>query len=284
MKRDLGPARTGRRRIGRVITYGFLLLCVVLALLPLVWVMGSSFKTNAEIFADSLCPPHGWTLSGYAAVFRQSPMVHYFCNSLVVASVSTVCNVLALSMAAYVFARYRFRGKTVLYVLLCVTLVIPMTALLHPVYSIISGLGLYDTKRGLILVYTALNLPMSLLILRSAFAAIPQSLEEAACIDGAGFVRTFFQIMLPCARGGVVSAAALSFVNSWNEFTFALLLTSGQEARTLPLSMQYFTAQFSFNYTAMFAAVTVTVLPAVVLFAAFQQRLVSVLFDGAEKA
>ena len=144
-------------------------------------------------------------------------------------------------------------------------------------------MGLYDTKMGLILVYTAINMPMSLLILRGTFQSIPRALEEAAYLDGAGFLRTFFQIVMPCAKGGLTSAAVLTFLNSWNEFTFALMLTNGQDARTLPLSLSYFTAQFSFNYTAMFAAVTIAVIPSIIVFAVFQEQVVSSLTAGSVK-
>ena len=167
--------------------------------------------------------------------------------------------------------------------LLSLSLVIPMAALLNPVYIVVNGMGLADTKTGLILVYTALNLPMSLLILRGTFLSIPKSLEEAAYVDGAGFFRTFIQIMMPCAKGGLASAAVLAFLNNWNEFTFALVLTSGQEARTLPLSLSYFTSQFSFNYTAMFAAITIAVIPSIAVFAIFQEQVVSSLTAGAVK-
>ena len=107
-------------------------------------------------------------------------------------------------MAGYAFARFRFPCDKLLYMLLSLSLVIPMTALLQPVYSVVNNLGLYDTKAGLILVNTALNMPMSLLILRGAFQSIPKAIEEAAYIDGAGFLRTFFQIMMPCAKGAVL--------------------------------------------------------------------------------
>ncbi|MDL2250100.1 carbohydrate ABC transporter permease [Lachnospiraceae bacterium OttesenSCG-928-J05] len=186
-------------------------------------------------------------------------------------------------MAAYVFARCEFRGKNLIYFILSLAMVIPMTALLHPVYNVIQTLGLYDTKMGLIIVYMALNLPMSLLIMRGTFLSVPQALEEAAYVDGASFVRTFFQIMLPCAKGGLTSSAVLAFLGSWNEFTFALMLTSGQAARTLPLSLSYFTAQFSFNYTAMFAAVTIAVIPSILVFAIFQEQVVSSLTAGSVK-
>ncbi|WP_125116279.1 carbohydrate ABC transporter permease [Agathobaculum sp. Marseille-P7918] len=274
---------TNRGRLLMILKYIFLALCVIVALFPIVWVVMSSFKTNAEILTDGISLPTSFKFTGYEQAIAISPILKYFVNSVIISSVATVANVLFLAMAAYVFARCQFRGKNILFWLLSLSMVVPMTALLNPVYLVINNLGLTDTKTGLILVYTALNLPMSLLILRSTFLSIPRSLEEAAYVDGAGFVRTFFQIMLPCAKGGLASAAVLAFLNNWNEFTFALILTSGQDARTLPLSLSYFTSQFSFNYTAMFAAITIAVIPSIVIFALFQEQVVSSLTAGAVK-
>lgn len=276
---------TMKERVLCVLKYLFLALCVCLALFPILWVIMSSFKTNAEILSNGMALPQNFSFVGYRDALTISPILSYFGHSVIITVISTALNVLLLAMASYVFARCRFRRRDALYFLLSLAMVIPMTALLHPVYSVVQTLGLYDTKAGLILVYTALNLPMSLLILRGTFASIPKALEEAAYVDGAGFVRTFFQIMMPCAKGGLTSAAVLAFLQSWNEFTFALVLTSGEEARTLPLSLSlsYFTAQFSFNYTALFAAVTIAVIPSIVIFAVFQEQVVSSLTAGSVK-
>lgn len=274
---------SARGRCLLVAKYLFLALCVLVALFPIAWVILSSFKSNAEILSSGISLPTSFKFTGYQQAMAISPILKYFVNSIIISSVATVANVLFLAMAAYVFARCHFRGRNILFWLLSLSMVVPMTALLNPVYIVVNNLGLTDTKTGLILVYTALNMPMSLLILRSTFLSIPRSLEEAAYVDGAGFVRTFFQIMLPCAKGGLASAAVLAFLNNWNEFTFALILTSGQEARTLPLSLSYFTSQFSFNYTAMFAAITIAVIPSIIIFALFQEQVVASLTAGSVK-
>jgi raffinose/stachyose/melibiose transport system permease protein len=277
--RQLKPAE----KINSLFTHVFLILCVCVALFPIAWVIMSSFKTNAEILSSGISLPTNLSFRGYAEALRISPILRYFWNSVVITAFTTFFNVLFLSMAGYVFARYRFRGKEVLYFVLSLSLVIPMTALLHPVYMTVNALKAANTKTGLVLVYTALNLPVSLLILRSAFQAIPASLEEAAVMDGAGFALAFFRIMMPVAKGGLTSAGVLTFLNCWNEFTFALVLTSSQSARTLPLSLSYFTSQFSFNYTAMFAAITIAVIPSIAVFAVFQEQVVSSLTAGAVK-
>ena len=272
-----------KQKAARVFSYLFMALCVLVALFPIVWVVLSSFKTNREILSNGLQLPSTFSFSGYKQALEMAPILKFFVNSLIVSFASTALNVFILAMAGYVFAKKKFRFKNLIFGILSLSMVIPSTALMSPVYTVITKLHLYDTKMALILVYTALNMPISLMILRSAFAAIPTELEEAAYIDGAGFFRTFWQVMMPCAKGGLASAAVLAFLGSWNEFTFALLLTSSTSTRTLPLSLNYFTSQFSFNYTAMFAAITIAVLPSIIVFSIFQEQVCSSLTAGSVK-
>ena len=272
-----------KQKAARVFSYLFMALCVLVALFPIGWVVLSSFKTNREILSNGLQLPSTFSFSGYKQALEMAPILKFFVNSLIVSFASTALNVFILAMAGYVFAKKKFRFKNLIFGILSLSMVIPSTALMSPVYTVITKLHLYDTKMALILVYTALNMPISLMILRSAFAAIPTELEEAAYIDGAGFFRTFWQVMMPCAKGGLASAAVLAFLGSWNEFTFALLLTSSTSTRTLPLSLSYFTSQFSFNYTAMFAAITIAVLPSIIVFSIFQEQVCSSLTAGSVK-
>lgn len=274
---------TPKQKVAHGFSYLFMTLCVVVALFPIIWVILSSFKSNKEILSNGLSLPTSFSFHGYTEALKMAPILKFFGNSVLIALISTVLNVFFLAMAGYVFAKKRFRLKNTLFMILSLSMVIPTTALLSPVYTVITKLGLYDTKAALILVYTALSMPISLMILRSSFAAIPTELEEAAYIDGAGFFCTFFRIMLPCAKGGLASAAVLAFLESWNEFTFALVLTSSPGTRTLPLSLSYFTSQFSFNYTAMFAAITIAVVPSIVVFAIFQEQVCSSLTAGSVK-
>lgn len=272
-----------KQKAARVFSYLFMALCVLVALFPIVWVVLSSFKTNREILSNGLQLPSTFSFSDYKQALEMAPILKFFVNSLIVSFASTALNVFILAMAGYVFAKKKFRFKNLIFGILSLSMVIPSTALMSPVYTVITKLHLYDTKMALILVYTALSMPISLMILRSAFAAIPTELEEAAYIDGAGFFRTFWQVMMPCAKGGLASAAVLAFLESWNEFTFALLLTSSTSTRTLPLSLSYFTSQFSFNYTAMFAAITIAVLPSIIVFSIFQEQVCSSLTAGSVK-
>ena len=265
--------------------FGYILmfLAVIVALYPILWVVLSSFKTNKEILSSGLTLPEHFSLDGYRQALEMAPIFRFFGNSLFVSVIATVLNVLFLSMSGYIFAKKQFRGKNLIFWILSLSMVIPTTALLSPVFTVITKIKLYDTKAALILVYTALSMPVSLMILRSTFASIPDELEEAARMDGADFLKNFFLVMVPCAKGGMASAAVLAFLESWNEFTFALILTSSVSTRTLPLSLSYFTAQFSFNYTALFAAITIAVIPSIVIFAIFQEQVNQSLVSGSVK-
>ncbi len=273
----------GRRWIAKTPGYLYMLICVLVAIFPLIWVIMSSFKTNSQILTNALTLPTSYTFTGYRMALEVSPILRYFFNSVVIASTSTLLNVLLVSMASYVFARMRFRGKNLIFIILSISMVIPMTALLQPVYQVINALKWGDSMQGLVWVYIALNMPLTLLIKRATFAGVPASLEEAAYIDGASFLYTYLRVMLPCAKAGLASAGVLAFLNSWNEFSFALVLTKSANVRTLPLSLSYFTSQFSFNYTALFAAIIMAVLPSILVFAVFQEQVSQSLIMGAVK-
>ena len=192
-------------------------------------------------------------------------------------------NVVAIAMAAYVLARFEFKGKMALTLLLSSSLLIPTSALLMPIYKIMTNLQLYDTKTGLILIYAALGLPTSLFVIKSFFQGIPRELEEAAYLDGAGFFQTFFIIVFPLAKPGLVTAAILQFLTSWNEFMFALVMTKSSQARTLPLALNYFTTQFSYNLSAMFAALTLVILPSILVYVILQNQVNDSMVAGSVK-
>lgn len=270
-------------RIAGFFKYLFLLVIVFISLLPLIWVFLSSFKTNMDILNSPLSIPQKWDLDGYVEALTISPLYNFYGNSIVISLTSMVLNVFILSMAAYVLARFKFKWKNPVMVILSVSLFIPITALIQPIYMVVKTIGLYNTKTGLILVYTALGLPVSLFILRSYFLSISNQMEEAAYIDGAGFFKTFVKIVIPAAKPGFATAAVLQFLLSWNEFLFALILTSSKENRTLPMALGYFTSQFSFNYTALFAAVVMVIIPSIIIFVILQEQVVNGLTAGAVK-
>jgi raffinose/stachyose/melibiose transport system permease protein len=263
--------------------YAFLLFIAVVSVLPILWVFFSSFKTNLEVLNSAFGLPRNPTLANYRFVVKISPILRFFVNSVLVGSLGTLSNVLILAMAAYACARFQFKAKRPILVLYSLSLFLPASSLLFPLYLTINRLGLYDTPWGLILVYAGLGLPTSLYILQSCFLSIPREIEEAAYLDGAGYMRTFSTVMLPISKSGLGTAAVLQFLLCWNEFQFALVLTTGMRSRTLPLALLYFTSLFSSNYGALFAATIMIIAPSIIIYAVLQEQVVSGLAAGAIK-
>lgn len=255
----------------------------LISIAPLAWILLSSFKTNREIMLSACSLPSSFDFKGYRVALEVSPILRFYGNSLIIATASTILNLLFVSMTAYVFARFEFKGRALMALMISSSLLIPSSALLMPIYRIMVSIHLFDTIIGLILVHTALGLPTSFFVIRSYFQSIPKELEEAAYIDGCGYMKTFFVIVLPLAKSGLSTVAVLQFLMSWNEFMFALVLTKSEKVRTLPLALNYFTTQFSFNYTALFAALTMVILPSIIIYIILQEQVTQSMVTGAIK-
>lgn len=261
----------------------FMIFILLISLGPIVWVLVSSFKSNTEILNSSLSLPTVWSLKNYATALTMAPIGTFYGNSVIVAVCATLLNVFALSMSSYVLARFHFRGRKKLRGLFGIALLIPAAALLQPLYLTMKSLGFYDTLLGLILCYAAFSLPVSMYILTSYYLTIPMELEEAAYIDGAGFYRTYWQIILPLSRPAMATAGVLAFLGAWNEFQIAMVLTSSTAKRTVPIALLYFKSQFASDYGAMFAATMMVVVPSIVVFILMQEQVVNGLVSGSVK-
>lgn len=263
--------------------YSYVTSIALISIIPFLWVVMLSLKSNEEILNNPLSLPSKLIFSGYGNALDIAPLGQYLLNSVIIAVISTVLNVLISSMAAYTTTRFNFKLKKPIVVIMSISLLLPITALIMPVYSIIRFLDLYDTKTALILVYTALDLPMSFFILRAFFLTIPKELEEASYIDGASFLQCYGRVILPLTSPGMITAGILHFIFCWNEFLYALTLTASHSARTVPLALNYFTSQFAFDYNAMFSAVVIMILPSIVVFIIFQEKIIEGLTAGAVK-
>jgi raffinose/stachyose/melibiose transport system permease protein len=267
----------------KVFKYVFIVIIILISTVPLIWVFISSFKTNTEIMNSAFSLPKSFDLSNYLMVFKMSPIVKFYLNSIIVAVFGTALNLIVLGMSAYIVARYNFKGKKIFVAIVSMALLIPGAALLQPLYLTIKRAGLYDRLLGLILVYAGFGLPTSLYILSSYFLTIPKAIEESAYLDGAGFLRTFFSVILPIAKPGFSTAAVIQFLLCWNEFQFALTLTTGNNSRTLPLALYYFKTQFATNYGALFATTIIVIIPSVIVYMLLQKQVISGLASGAVK-
>lgn len=263
--------------------YLFVLAIVTISIMPILWVLLSSFKTNLEILNSAFALPVKFQFKNYVNAFKMSPIARFYVNSVIVAGAGTTLNIAVFGMAGYIFARFEFRLKKYLFLLYSVSLLIPASALLFPLYLTITGMHLYNTLTGLVVVYAGLGLPTTLFVLRSYFLTIPREMEEAAYLDGSGFWNTFRKIMLPVVKPGIWTAAILQFLLCWNEFQFALVLTTGNGSRTLPLALVYFTSLYSSDFGAMFAATMLVIIPSIVIYTLLQEQIVSGLVSGAVK-
>jgi len=250
---------------------------------PLVWLVISSLKTNVELMGAPLALPKTLQFQNYKNAFEVSGLGRLFLNSIIISITATLLNVTISSMASYAIARYDFKGKELIFTLISAGIMVPVSALMVPVFILIKNLGLYDTKLALILTYSAMGLPLSIFIIRGFMNTIPRELEEAGVIDGCNFYQIFYKIILPLSRAGIVTAITFQFLYCWNEFIYAMLLTSSQTNRTVQVGIRFFSNQFTTDYTSMFAAITISIIPAIAGYVVFQKQIISGLTSGAVK-
>ena len=248
------------------------LVVILLSVFPILWVVMSAFKTNGEILSSPLALPTSFSLDTFVYLFETYNFPVYFLNSLLAAGVSTLVSLLFYAMGAYVIAKFEFPGRKLLFILFTITLLVPGHSKSQPIFSLVSDLGLFDSIWGVTLVYLSAGMAMSIFVLKAGFMAIPKSLDEAAIIDGAGFLRTFWSINLPLTKSALSTAGILMFLGNWNEYYFASLLTHSDSQRTLPIALSFFTSEFSYNYTNLFAALTIVILPGIVLYVFAQEQ------------
>ncbi|GAA0181343.1 carbohydrate ABC transporter permease [Clostridium sediminicola] len=261
----------------------FIILILIISVGPFLWVFSSSFKENIDIVSGTLGFSNGFKLENYKRAFEIAPLVKFYFNSIVVALLGTGLNLILMAMAAYVVVRFPFKGSNTIKMLFTSVLFIPGASLLYPLYMIVNKIHLYDNIFGLVLVYAGLGMATSFFIIMSYYLTVPKELEEAAYIDGASFITTFVKIILPITKPCFATAGVLQFLMCWNEFQFALVLTTGNQSRTLPIALYYFTSQFASDYGAMFAATVLVALPSVILYCLLQEQVVSGLASGSVK-
>ncbi|MFD6679876.1 carbohydrate ABC transporter permease [Micromonospora parva] len=275
VRRELGVANT--------LSHGFLLVWGLLTVLPLLWMFISSFKTNGEILADPWSLPGALHLDNWARAWTGAHIGRYFLNSMVVVAGSVSLTMLMGATAAYVFARYEFRGRQVVYYLFVGGLMFPVFLALVPLFFVVRNAGLFNTWLGLILVYAAYSLPFTVFFLTAFFRTLPTSVAEAALVDGCGHFRLFFRVMLPMARPGLISVAIFNFLSHWNQFLLPQVLLQGDESKWM-LAQGLFALSvsqgYAGDYARLFAGLSIAVLPVLAVYVAFQRQVQAGLTAG----
>lgn len=268
--------RPERERLawGSPAVYFIALLLVAVCLAPVLYIVLGGFRTNAQITTDPSGLPHPWEAGNYLDVLASSTFWIEVGNSLVVAGVTTVGVVALGLMVSYVLARYRFRGRGAMYSLFAAGLMFPITVAITPLYILVKDLGLMNSLAGVILPQIAFALPVTVIILVPFLRAIPDEIEEAAAIDGAGRLGFFFRMVLRLSVPGVVTVGILAFIGSWNSYLLPLFILNDASTYTLPLGVQAFSSQYSVDTARVLAFTSLAMLPALLFFLVFQRRIV----------
>ncbi len=283
------PARTGARRgvkiQPRLFVHGVLGAYTLLALLPLLLVIMNSFKRRAAIFDDPLALPNAATfaLVGYTKVLAKSQVLGYFTNSAIVTAVSLVLILLFGAMAAWAISEYKFPGNKIVAVFLAIGIMVPIRLGTVSILKIMVSLGLVNTLTALVLVYVAQGLPLAVMILGEFIRQVPSELKDAARCDGVGEFKIFFQVILPLIRPAVATVAVFTMVPIWNDLWFPLILAPSEATQTITLGVQQFIGQYSTDWNSVLAALTLAVLPVLVLYALFSRQLIRGITAGAVK-
>jgi raffinose/stachyose/melibiose transport system permease protein len=269
---------------GRAVPHLILLVYTGIALFPVFLVVINSFKSRQAIFSVpfSLPTPETFDLVGYATVFARASFAQYFLNSLIVTLVSLVFILLAGAMAAFALSEYRFPGNALLGLYLSFGIMIPIRLGTVSLLRLIVGLNLVNTLQALILVYIAQGLPLAIFILRQFMLQVPSELKQAARVDGASEYRIFW-LVLPLVRPALGAIGVFTMIPIWNDLWFPLILAPAAESRTLTLGVQQFVGQYATDWNAVLAALTLAVLPVLVLYLVFSRQLIRGLTSGAVK-
>jgi len=256
----------------------------VYALVPFVWIISLSLKRPADL-TDGSFIPRSITWDNYSNIFDQSVFTSALRNSIGIAAISTLIAVLLATTTAYAIARLDFPGKRFVLGAALAIAIFPQISIVSPLFDIWRRIGLYDTWPGLIIPYLTFTLPLSIWLLSAYFRQIPWELEQAAEVDGATPFQAFRRVIVPLAAPGMFTAAILAFIFAWNDFLFAISLTSTDRARTVPAAIAFFqgNSQFQQPTGQIAAAAVVITVPVVVAVLIFQRRIVSGLTSGAVK-
>ena len=285
------PRRRTTKKTKRFALNGIGVIVALVTLFPILWMISSAFKPSSELFSLTPHPvPLHPTLGNFSEVMSGKAgglglsFWVFARNSLLVTIVTVVLASVVSLLAAVAVARFKFRFRASFLIMLLIVQMLPAQALVIPLFIDFRGLGLLDSLFGLILIYSAQALPLSIWLLRNFVAAVPKDLEEAAAIDGAGPVRVFWRILFPLVAPGLVATSIFSFITAWNEFIFALtFLGTDQGKYTLPIYVQYFFGRGSADWGGIMAASTLYTIPVMVFFLFVQRRMVGGLVAGAVK-
>jgi raffinose/stachyose/melibiose transport system permease protein len=266
----------------RIVRWVVLVVFTAITVIPLLWLLLSAFKTNAELFANPFGLPAHWSFDNFVHAWTAHPLYLYLRNSLVASVLSAVIVIIASLMAAYALM-HRFRLSRVTFGFLIFGILLPVNALMTPIFFIINILGLYNSVFGLALVYAGLFFPLGFLVIKTYMDTTPMEILEAARIDGAGFHGIFGRIIVPLTAPGAVTAGIFLLITAFNELLFASILTNDSTAQTIQVGVRYFLTTYAADYPLAFAATVIGIAPTVLLYVILSDRIVDAMTAGSLK-
>jgi ABC-type glycerol-3-phosphate transport system permease component len=284
MRVSLAASERQERRIDAIVSYGMLILATAFALFPILWMLSTSFKSEAEALSLPIrWIPQRLTLRAYGEMWTMKPFATYFWNSIVVSGVTALLSTIVGALAGYGFSRFRFRGRTSLLAFFLATQMISGVLVIGPYFQILAALDLYNTLTGLIIAYVTICLPFAAWMSKGYFDSIPKELDEAGLVDGASRLQIFFRIICPIAVPGTVSTLLFAFLLAWQDLLWALCLVSIDEKRTVTLGVAFLVGEFVIQWPMLTAASLIGSLPTILLYLFLQRYYVEGLARGAVK-
>lgn len=274
-----------RARLGwNIATYAVLITLTIFCIFPLAWTLLTSLKYEADIVTQTMqYIPKRITFDNYVAIWTQSGFPTLVFNSFVVTATTVVLCLITGTLAAYSFSRFHYPGRGALMLGYLVIRMFPAVLMIIPLFILMRGVGLLDSRLGLALAYTSFLLPLFVWMLKGFFDAAPKELESAARIDGCTRLGAMIRIVLPLARNGLVATSVFVAIAAWNEFLFALMLTTSQGSRTWPVGLQLMVGEFQLPWGVLAAGGIISIIPVMILFAIVQRTMVHGITAGAVK-
>lgn len=263
--------------------YVIAFLFASISLYPIILMVLSSFKPSAEIFMSPLSLPKSFSLDTYTKLLEKVPFMTYFYNSVIVSVVAVLLILITTSLAAFYIARYTFWWNNILFFIFLMGMMIPIKLGIVPLFILMKNLSLTNSLWSLIFMYTAQGIPLSILILTGFFRTMPAELEEAARIDGASDLRILWNVVLPLMRPALGTVMIINFIQAWNDFFFPLIFITDEMKKTIPVGMLSLFGEYSADWGALFAGLTLSSLPMIVLFFVASKQFMEGLTAGAVK-
>ncbi len=267
----------------KILIYVFLVAMAVLYIAPILWVFLVSFKTNAEIFSSPFSLPESFYLDNFTFAWTAGRLGTATLNSAIVCIVSLILSMFVGSLAAFAIGRLRWKWSKHMMTYFMLGMMIPVHCVLIPLFTKFAKIGLSNSLTGLIIPYVTFSLPVTIFIMVGFFESMPNELIESACIDGANIYRIFFSIALPLSKTGLFVTGLMTFVANWNELLLGMVFISDDAKKTLPVALSKFVGPYNTNYSQMFAAIIIAIVPTIIVYCMFSNQIVDGLTAGAVK-